>query len=94
MPIHEYAPAGARHCPHCADGFDRLERLHDAPLEHCPECGAPVTRLISAPRSVRGGSHLLREDNLARHGFTQYRRIGKGQYEKTVGRGPEHISDK
>ena len=41
-----------------------------------------------------GGSHLLKEGNLAKKGFTQYRRAGGGVYEKTAGKGPDFISDK
>lgn len=92
MPIYEYATTGARACAHCREGFDCLQKLHDAPLTTCPECGAPVARRLSAPHTISGGESMLSEGNLARHGFTQYRRIGKGQYEKTVGRGPRHIS--
>jgi hypothetical protein len=36
----------------------------------------------------------LKEDNLGKHGFTQYRKIEKGVYEKTIGQGPDIISDK
>lgn len=94
MPIHEYAPSGKRHCPHCHAGFDVLQKLHDARLTACPECGAPVERRLSAPHTIMGGDHLLKESNLEKNGFTQYKRSGKGHYEKTAGRGPAHISDK
>ena len=73
-------------------GFDVLQKLSDAPLTQCPACGAPVTRVISAPSVASGGAHLLKESHTAKHGFTQYRKIGKGQYEKTSGKGPRYIS--
>jgi putative FmdB family regulatory protein len=92
MPIYEYAPLGEAHCLHCADGFDILQRLSDVPLTACPECGAPVARRLSAPNATIGGKHLLKESHAEKHGFTQYRRIGKGIYEKTAGKGPKHIS--
>ncbi len=91
MPIYEYRSTAAG-CPHCAGGFDVLQKLADAELTHCPECGGAVRRLISAPSVAPGGSHLLKEDHLARHGFTQYRRAGGGVYEKTAGQGPQYIS--
>lgn len=91
MPIYTYAATGTAHCAHCADGFDCLQRLHDAPLTSCPNCGAAVARRLSAPNTATGGKHLLQESNLAKHGFTQYRRVAKGVYEKTVGKGPDHI---
>ncbi len=94
MPIYEYAPTSDKHCPHCAGGFESLQKLRDPELTQCPECGAPVERHLSAPSMVMGGEHLLKESHLNKHGFTQYKRIGKGQYEKTAGKGPSHISDK
>jgi len=93
MPIYEYA-AVDEGCAHCAAHFDVLEKLRDAPLTHCPHCGAAVTRIISAPSVAVGGAHLLKESHAAKHGFTQYRRAGKGVYEKTLGKGPKFISDK
>jgi putative FmdB family regulatory protein len=45
MPIYEYA------CKHCGHSLDALQKLSDAPLVDCPECGeAALKRLISAPR--------------------------------------------
>ena len=91
MPIYEYA-AVDQGCPHCTGHFDVLQKLADAPLSVCPECGAPVVRVISAPSVAVGNSHLLKESHVEKHGFTQYRRAGKGVYEKTAGKGPKFIS--
>jgi putative FmdB family regulatory protein len=45
MPIYEYA------CKECGHTLDALQKLSDAPLVECPECGEPaLRRLISAPR--------------------------------------------
>lgn len=92
MPIYEYAANSEKHCEHCVKGFDCLQRMNDAPLEVCPQCGAPIERRLSAPNVAMGGAHLLKEDRAAKAGFTQYKRIGKGTYEKTAGKGPQHIS--
>ncbi|MCE3002768.1 MAG: zinc ribbon domain-containing protein [Xanthomonadaceae bacterium] len=90
MPIYEYAPdAGA--CAQCSGRFERLERLSDAPLTRCPACGQPCHRVPSAPSLGTGGAQRLKESHLGRHGFTQYRKVGKGQYEKTVGKGPDTL---
>lgn len=91
MPIYEYA-ATAPGCPHCQGHFDVLQKLGDAALTHCPECGAAVVRVISAPSVAVGNAHLLKESHVEKHGFTQYRRAGKGVYEKTAGKGPKFIS--
>ena len=62
-------------------------------LTACPDCGAACQRVISAVAVVAGGAHGLGEKHVAKHGFTQYRKVGKGKYEKTAGKGPEKIGD-
>ena len=93
MPIYEYA-AVDKGCACCESRFELLQKLRDQPLTQCPECGAAVVRVISAPSVAVGGAHLLKESHAEKHGFTQYRRAGKGIYEKTIGKGPKFISDK
>lgn len=45
MPIYEYA------CNACEHPLDALQKMSDAPLVDCPECGKPdLKRLLSAPR--------------------------------------------
>lgn len=45
MPIYEYA------CQNCDHTLDSLQKMSDAPLVDCPECGEPqLKRLLSAPR--------------------------------------------
>ena len=92
MPIYEYRPSGPKTCPFCAGGFEILRKLQDPPLEECPECGAPVERCLSAPNLGTSGPSLDKS-NLEKHGFTQYRKVEKGRYEKTAGKGPDFISD-
>lgn len=92
MPIYEYAPT-TQGCPVCRAGIERLQRLSDPPLAECPACGAPLERVISAPQVIAGQAHVLREGHLAKHGFTQYRKVGKGKYEKTAGKGPAKLGD-
>ncbi len=92
MPLHEYVPVEPPGCALCCYGFEVLQRLSDPPLTRCTACGRPVRRTLSAPQGVAGQGPVPREGNVARHGFTQYRRVGKGRYEKTAGNGPETIS--
>jgi putative FmdB family regulatory protein len=92
MPIYEYRPKGKKLCGFCRPGFDRLEKVHAKPLGSCPECGAPVQRIISAPKLARLAPSLDGA-NLEKHGFTQYRKTSKGVYQKTAGKGPDVISD-
>jgi hypothetical protein len=42
---------------------------------------------------VSGKAHQLRESNIEKAGFTQYKKIGKGVYEKTAGKGPGIIKN-
>lgn len=92
MPIYEYQASGDRSCRRCADGFELLRKSSDPELERCPECQAPVRRKMSAA-NVGGSGPSLSSSNIEKHGFTQYRKSGKGVYEKTAGKGPRVITD-
>ncbi len=81
MPIYEYQAAeGVKGCKFCANGFERLQTLSEPKLEKCPECGAPVVRVISAPAVGKSVSSL--DDRAKAAGFTKLKRLGKGEYEK------------
>lgn len=51
MPIYEYQ------CAACGHVLEALQKVSDAPLKKCPECGKPKLRkLISAPSfRLKGG---------------------------------------
>jgi len=51
MPIYEYQ------CSACGHQLEALQKVSDAPLKKCPECGKPkLRRLISAPSfRLKGG---------------------------------------
>lgn len=93
MPIFDYQCIDAPGCDYCRDGFEHLERLNAEPLTQCPHCATAIRRLIGAPALAMGGAHLQKEKKIGEAGFTQYRKIGKGVYEKTAGKGPAIISD-
>lgn len=92
MPFYEYICATEQACNHCREGFTVLQRLKDPQLTVCPSCGHAVRRLISPPNVVSGKAHMLKTSNIEQAGFTQYRKIGQGVYEKTAGKGPGVIS--
>jgi len=92
MPIYEYAPQGPG-CEHCANGLEVLAKISDPDLDACPECGGKLQRCISAPNVVAGKAHMMKESHYSERGFTQYRKVGKGVYEKAGGKGPRYISD-
>ena len=81
MPIYEYQAAeGEKGCKFCANGFERLQTLSEPKREKCPECGAKIVRVISAPAVGKSVSSL--DDRAKAAGFTKLKRLGKGEYEK------------
>ncbi len=50
MPIYEYE------CKQCGYRFERMKRFSDPPEKVCPECGAEVMQLLSAPAVQFKGS--------------------------------------
>jgi putative FmdB family regulatory protein len=93
MPIYTYQASSENHCDLCVEVFELQQKLTEPRLAACPQCGAAVRRVITAPALASGGPDLGR-DNLEKHGFTQYRKSAKGVYEKTAGKGPGIITDK
>lgn len=91
MPIYEYT-AITKGCHFCENHFEKMETFSAPALSHCPQCGSEIRRIISAPTVVSGQAHRQKESHIEKHGFTQYRRAGKGVYEKTAGKGPQFIS--
>ena len=93
MPIYEYQASGPNSCETCAESFDVLQKIADEPLKLCPECFNPVERKISRP-NLASPKPSLSEESIAKHGLTQFRKVEKGVYEKTAGKGPDFITDK
>ena len=81
MPTYRYEAAdGSKSCAKCAKGFDVMQKLADARLEECPQCGAPVVRVICAPALAHSKTDL--HYRAKRAGFHTLKRVGKGEYEK------------
>jgi putative FmdB family regulatory protein len=93
MPIYTYQAKGPEHCLYCVEPFDRNQKLDAPRLKTCPECQSPLRRVITPP-NLASSSPNVSEQNLGKKGFTQYRKLEKGVYEKTVGKGPDIITDK
>lgn len=91
MPIYEYEPKDGN-CDDCGGRFEDLQKLSDAPHTHCPKCDKECRRVFSTfyAKTWRTKS-TVSEKNLAKKGFTQYKKVGKGQYEKTFGQGPREL---
>lgn len=50
MPLYEYQ------CSKCQKVHEVMQKFSDAPLEKCPECQAPVTKLMSLSSFALKGS--------------------------------------
>jgi len=81
MPVYDYVATDSTHaCDYCANGFEVTQSLSAPRLTACPQCGAAVTKCISAPAIGRSKSKL--DDRAKAAGFTKLKKIGKGEYEK------------
>lgn len=82
MPIYEYVAERPEEagCAKCRAGFEAMQRISDARLARCPDCGAPVVRAVSAPALGRSASSL--DDRARAAGFTKLKRLGRGEYER------------
>ena len=80
-------------CDHCRVQFEVSQRMVEDPLTICPECKAPIERKIQAPNIGNVGDRLKgpSSSSMEKAGFTQYKRSGKGHYEKSFGKGPRHL---
>jgi len=43
VPLYEYQ------CTKCKHVFEKIQKFSDPPVDKCPECGAKVEQLLSAP---------------------------------------------
>lgn len=92
MPIYEYQTNSEDNCDHCRISFDIMQKITDEPIKLCPQCLNPVKKKISRP-NLASPAPSLSEDNIAKHGLTQFKKVEKGVYEKTAGKGPDYIMD-
>ena len=94
MPIYEYQAVGPG-CPYCLARFEAMQKMDDPPVTSCPDCDAPVQRVVSAVSfKTQSEKQLLSRENVASKGFTRYERSGHATYEKVSGDGPARISGK
>ena len=50
MPLYEYQ------CTKCGHRFEKIQKFSDPDVKKCPECGAKVEKLLSAPAVQFKGS--------------------------------------
>ncbi|HEV7238212.1 MAG TPA: FmdB family zinc ribbon protein [Thermoanaerobaculia bacterium] len=56
MPIYEYQ------CSQCKERQEIIQRISEAPLAHCPQCGGEMKKLISSPAIQFKGSGFYKTD--------------------------------
>jgi putative FmdB family regulatory protein len=80
MPIYVYeAKDPSRSCDGCRGGFETRQSLDEEKLTRCPECGAPVFRVIQAPGLTHSKTDL--HYRAKRAGFKCLKKVQKGEYE-------------
>ncbi len=62
MPLYEYE------CQSCARRTETLQRMDEAPLTVCPDCGGPLKKLISTSGFRLGGSGWYATDYAGKKG--------------------------
>ena len=80
MPMYDYeALEPEKGCARCSAGFEIRQDLSEAKLTRCPDCGAPIRRIIGAP--ALGHSKTDLHYRAKRAGFSCLKKVQKGEYE-------------
>ena len=81
MPHYLYEARDSRKsCAKCCGGFEITQSLKDEKLAACPDCGAPIYRVIQAPGLTHSKTDL--HYRAKRAGFSCLKKVQKGEYEK------------
>ena len=81
MPLYVYEAKDAKKsCAKCCGGFEITQSLKDDKLTACPDCGAPIYRVIQAHGLTHSMSDL--HYRAKRAGFKCLKKVQKGEYEK------------
>ena len=83
MPIYEYE------CLSCGKRTEVLQRMSDAPLAACPNCGGEVKKLISAPAFQLKGSGWYATDYGGKKGSGASETKAEGKSESKAEGKPE-----
>ena len=76
MPIYEYEISDpSKACAKCCARFEIIRPAGAAPLSSCPECGAPVQRVVSRCRAVVATTDASSAQ--VGQAITEYERQGK-----------------
>ena len=57
MPIYEYQAAELEQsCNTCKKPYEVMQKINDEPVKYCPDCGNPVTRILSKSNFTLNGT--------------------------------------
>lgn len=88
MPVYEYEPDD-RECLMCDGRIAVIQALGEEPLQYCPHCGLEIRKVIS--RASFNISRDASPDKAGSKGFTTYRRVEQGKWEKVSGEGADML---
>lgn len=88
MPIYEYEPTD-HDCLMCPNRISVIQGIKDEPLTFCPHCGMDVKKVVS--RATIARPKVANADRAGAKGFTTYRKVEKGKWEKIGGPGVDMI---
>ena len=80
MPLYEYELCDGS-CAACGGKFTLRRPINATPLTKCPACKKPVRKLISGFSSPMKLKPLSVSD-AKKAGFSIYKKLGKGEYER------------
>lgn len=87
VPIYEYEPVD-HDCLMCEGRVAAIQGVDEQALEFCPDCGLPVRRVVtSASFKISGG----KSDRSGQRGFTTWKKVEEGKWEKVSGPGVDMI---
>jgi predicted nucleic acid-binding Zn ribbon protein len=95
MPVYTYDILNADQQP--IGRVELIQSMAAPPLDRHPSTGERIKRVITAPNIVTRYSDRqmrkpLSNENIERHGFSKYEKVGTGQYVKTAGKqGPSTL---
>lgn len=73
----------------CDGRVEVIQSIDEAALQYCPQCGMEVRRVIS--RASFKMSRPSGVDKAAAKGFTTWKRVEEGKWEKVGGQGVDMI---
>ena len=90
MPTYVYQAAGASaRCGTCTDGFETFQKMSDATLTTCPQCGSAIQRIIQPTNintKIVGGK--ISDAAIKSAGFTKLTKDSDGKLRKQFGNDP------